>query len=299
VTYPIPPATVAPRGRLRLRLPPRQELARQLTVGKLVKFALLALLTVFFLLPVWVMLITGLKPFAEVSLARMWELPSGIYLDNFQAAFAALGPNLLNSVMLAIPAAILSALLGSMNGYILSKWKFRGSDVIFTAFLFGMFIPYQAILIPLVQFMQQINLVGGIPGLILVHVVYGIPITTLIFRNYYATLPTEVVESGRIDGAGFFGIYRHIALPLSLPGFAVVLIWQFTNIWNEFLFAIVLTRPASWPVTVALNNLAGSQIVEWNVQMAGALLAALPTLVVYILLGRFFLRGLMAGALKG
>ena len=262
-------------------------------VGVLVAFA------AFFLLPVWVMLITGLKPFDQVNLATMWELPSGIYLDNFIAAFDALGPNLLNSVLLAVPAAILSSLLGSMNGSILSKWRFPGSDVIFTLFLFGMFIPYQSILIPLVQFMSTINLVGGIPGLILVHVVYGIPITTLIFRNYYATLPMEVVESARIDGAGFFGVYRHLALPLSAPGFAVVLIWQFTNIWNEFLFAIILTRPDAWPVTVALNNLAGTQIVEWNVQMAGALLAALPTLVVYIVLGRFFLRGLMAGALKG
>jgi glucose/mannose transport system permease protein len=279
-------------------LPARKR--RRLAPGaSLVRFAVLAFFAAFFLLPVWVMLITGLKPFAEVSLARMWDLPSGIYIDNFLAAFDALGPHLLNSIALAVPAAIISSVLGSMNGYVLSKWKFRGSDVIFTAFLFGMFIPYQSILIPLVQFMQTINLVGGIPGLILVHVVYGIPITTLIFRNYYATVPSEVVESGRIDGAGFFGIYRHIVLPLSLPGFAVVLIWQFTNVWNEFLFAIVLTRPGAWPVTVALNNLAGSQIVEWNVQMAGALLAALPTLLVYIILGRFFLRGLMAGALKG
>jgi glucose/mannose transport system permease protein len=295
VTYPIPPATVAPRRRLALP----EGWAGRWTLGSITRLLLLVALTIFFLLPVWVMLITGLKPFAEVNLARMWDLPSGIYIDNFQAALAALGPNLLNSVLLAVPAAILSSLLGSMNGYILSKWKFRGSDVIFTAFLFGMFIPYQSVLIPLVQFMNTINPAGGIQGLILVHVVYGIPITTLIFRNYYATVPGEVIESGRIDGAGFFGIYRHIALPLSLPGFAVVLIWQFTNIWNEFLFAIVLTRPAAWPVTVALNNLAGSQIVEWNVQMAGALLAALPTLAVYILLGRFFLRGLMAGALKG
>jgi glucose/mannose transport system permease protein len=265
----------------------------------LVRIGVLVVFAAFFLLPVWVMLITGLKPFDQVNLATMWELPSGIYLDNFIAAFEALGPNLLNSVLLAVPAAILSSLLGSMNGYILSKWRFPGSDIIFTLFLFGMFIPYQSILIPLVQFMSTINLVGGIPGLILVHVVYGIPITTLIFRNYYATLPMEVVESARIDGAGFFGVYRHLALPLSAPGFAVVLIWQFTNIWNEFLFAIILTRPDAWPVTVALNNLAGTQIVEWNVQMAGALLAALPTLVVYIILGRFFLRGLMAGALKG
>jgi glucose/mannose transport system permease protein len=265
----------------------------------LVRFALLAVFAAFFLLPVWVMLITGLKSFGEVNLATMWELPSGIFLDNFVAAFEALGPNLLNSILLAVPAALLSALLGSMNGYILSKWRFPGSNAIFTLFLFGMFIPYQSILIPLVQFMNTIGLGGGIPGLILVHVVYGIPITTLIFRNYYATLPMEVVESARIDGAGFFGVYRHLVLPLSAPGFAVVLIWQFTNIWNEFLFAIILTRPEAWPVTVALNNLAGTQIVEWNVQMAGALLAALPTLVVYIVLGRFFLRGLMAGALKG
>ena len=263
------------------------------------RFAILLAFAAFFLLPVWVMLITGLKPFDQVSLSTMWDLPKGIFFDNFLAAWDQLAPNLWNSVLLAVPAAAISAVLGSMNGYVFSKWKFRGSDIIFTAFLFGMFIPYQSILIPLVQFLNTINLVGGIPGLILVHIVYGIPITTLIFRNYYATVPTELIESSRIDGAGFFGIYRHIILPLSIPGFAVVLIWQFTNIWNEFLFAIVLTGPDSWPVTVALNNLAGSQIVEWNVQMAGALIAALPTLIVYIVLGRYFLRGLMAGALKG
>jgi glucose/mannose transport system permease protein len=272
---------------------------RRPSPGVFIRFVVLAALAAFFLMPVWVMLITGLKPFAEVNLSRMWELPSGVYVDNFLAAWEKLAPNLRNSIVLAFPASAIAAVLGSMNGYVLSKWKFRGSDLIFTLFLFGMFIPYQSILIPLVQFMDAIGLVGGIPGLVVVHVVYGIPITTLIFRNYYATVPTELVESGRIDGAGFFGIYRHLILPLSIPAFAVVLIWEFTNIWNEFLFAVILTRPDSWPVTVALNNLAGSQIVQWNVQMAGALLAALPTLVVYIVLGRFFLRGLMAGALKG
>jgi glucose/mannose transport system permease protein len=294
VTAPAPVPTVQPLPALDA---PRTPGGSRVAVTT--RFVVLLVLALFFLLPVWVMVITGLKPFDQVSLSTMWDLPRGIFLDNFVAAWDQLAPNMLNSVLLAVPAAGISAVLGSMNGYILSKWKFRGSDVIFTAFLFGMFIPYQSVLIPLVQFLSTINLVGGLPGLILVHVVYGIPITTLIFRNYYATLPGEIVESGRIDGAGFFGIYRHIVLPLSIPGFAVVLIWQFTNIWNEFLFAIVLTRPETWPVTVALNNLAGSQIVQWNVQMAGALLAALPTLVVYILLGRFFLRGLMAGALKG
>ena len=269
------------------------------SLGRGFRFVLLVACAAFFLLPIWVMLITGLKSFDEVSLARMWELPSRINLDNFAAAFERLAPNLLNSVLLAVPAAAISALIGSMNGYILSKFKFPGSDIVFSLFLVGMFIPYQSVLIPLVIFVQTIGLSGSLAGLILVHVIYGIPITTLIFRNYYATVPTEIVESARVDGAGFFAIYRHLILPLSVPGFAVVLIWQFTQVWNEFLFALVLTRPQTWPVTVALNNMAGTQIVEWNVQMAGALLAALPTLVVYIFLGRDFLRGLMAGALKG
>jgi len=163
-----------------------------------------------------------------------------------------------------------------------------------------MFIPYQSILIPLVQTLQAMHLYGSIPGLILVHVVYGIPITTLIFRNYYATVPTELVEASRIDGASFFGIYRWILFPISIPGFVVVMIWQFTSIWNDFLFGVTLANtPKVYPITVALNNIAGSFSVPWNVQMAGALLTALPPLLVYIFLGRYFMRGLMAGSLKG
>lgn len=268
-------------------------------VARWVAFGFLCLMALIFLLPVYVMVITGLKSFQEVSLATMWDLPSGLHFDNFVAAFGQLRPHLVNSLLLTIPAAAGSAVLGAFNGYVLSKWKFRGSELVFTLLLFGMFIPYQSILIPLVQFMQAINLYGGVPGLILVHIVYGIPITTLIFRNYFAAVPKELVESARIDGCDLFKTFWHIMLPVAAPAFAVVLIWQFTNIWNEFLFAIILTRPSSWPVTVALNNLAGSQIVEWNVQMSGALLAAIPTLTVYILLGRYFVRGLMAGAVKG
>jgi glucose/mannose transport system permease protein len=163
-----------------------------------------------------------------------------------------------------------------------------------------MFIPYQSILIPLVRFMQSIGLYGSIPGLILVHVIYGIPITTLIFRNYYAAIPTELVEAAKIDGAGILHMYWWVLFPLSIPGFVVVAIWQFTSIWNDFLFGVIVTsRPSVQPITVALNNMAGSYIVEWNVQMAGALLTALPTLLVYIVLGRFFMRGLLAGSLKG
>lgn len=260
---------------------------------------LLIAAAVFYLMPIYVLLTTGFKSFQEVNLATMWALPSGIHLDNFVAAFEKLAPNLSNSLSLTVAATILSAILGSMNGYVLSKWKFRGADLVFTALLFGMFIPYQSILIPLVRSMQIIGLYGKLWGLVLTHVIYGIPMTTLIFRNYYAGIPTEVVEAAHIDGAGLLGIYRYVMLPLAIPSFVVVTIWQFTSIWNEFLFAVTLTSPRYWPVTVALQNLAGSQIVEWNVQMAGAFLAALPTLLVYIFLGRFFLRGLMAGALKG
>ncbi len=268
-------------------------------ISRVLMYILLVFMAAFFLMPIYVLLVTGLKSFAEVDLQRMWALPSGFHLDNFIAAFKALAPNLGNSMKLVIPSSIISSMVGSVNGYIFSKWKFKYSDIIFTLVLFGMFIPYQSILIPLVQFMETLGLRGSITGLILVHIIYGIPITTLIFRNYYAGVPTEVLEAGRIDGAGLIGLYRYIVFPLSIPGFVVVLIWQFTQAYNDFLFAVVLTKNSTWPVTVALNNLAGSQIVQWNVQMAGALLAALPTLLVYILLGRYFLRGLMAGALKG
>ncbi|MFQ6015753.1 MAG: carbohydrate ABC transporter permease [Anaerolineae bacterium] len=278
-------------------------------------YVVLIAFAAFYLMPVYLLFITGMKSFAEVSMSRMWDLPSGLHFESFfkawsggtaaegfggLAQFGGLGGNFINSVYLTVPATIISAMLGSINGYVLSKWKFRGSDMLFPLLLFGMFIPYQSILIPLVQVLSKIGLYGTIPGLIFVHVVYGIPITTLIFRNYYAAVPSELVEAARIDGANIFGVYRHVLFPLSMPGFVVVMIWQFTNIWNDFLFAVTVTgNPEVQPITVALNNLAGSLIVEWNVQMAGSLLAALPTLLVYIFLGRFFMRGLLAGSLKG
>ncbi len=276
--------------------------------GRVLVYAALIAFAALFLMPVYVLIVTGLKSFAEVNLYRMWDLPSGLHFDSYAKAwfgsveegFRGLSLNFLNSVYTTVPATLISAMLGSMNGYVLAKWKFRGSDVLFPLLLFGMFIPYQSILIPLVQVLSKSGLYGTIPGLIFVHVVYGIPITTLIFRNYYATVPTELVEAAKIDGAGILGIYRSVMFPLSMPGFVVVMIWQFTSIWNDFLFAVTVAQnPNIQPITVGLNNLAGSYIVEWNVQMAGALLAALPTLLVYIFLGRYFMRGLMAGSLKG
>jgi glucose/mannose transport system permease protein len=271
-------------------------------------YAILIIAAAFYLLPVYVLVVTGMKSFQEVSLARMWDLPSGLHFDSFAKAWfgkssegiRGLGENFMNSVYLAVPATLISAALGSMNGYVLAKWKFRGSNIVFPLMLFGMFIPYQSILIPLVQVLQRMHLYGSLWGLIFVHVVYGIPITTLIFRNYYAAIPNELIEASKIDGAGILGIYRHILFPISMPGFVVVMIWQFTSIWNDFLFGVIVTsRPAVQPITVALNNMAGSYIVEWNVQMAGALLAAIPTLLIYVLLGRYFMGGLLAGSLKG
>jgi glucose/mannose transport system permease protein len=286
---------------------------RPLRWQRVLLYAVLIIFAFFFLMPVYVLLVTGLKSFAEVNLRDMWKLPAGLHFDSYIKAwfgsqtegFRGLNGNFLNSVYLTAPATLLSAMWGSINGYILAKWKFRGSNILFPLLLFGMFIPYQSILIPLVQTLQKISIFGvrfygTIPGLILAHVVYGLPITTLIFRNYYANIPTELIEASRIDGANIFSIYRYILFPLSLPGFVVVMIWQFTSIWNDFLFAVTITsNPATQPITVGLNNLAGSYIVEWNVQMAGALIAALPTLLVYIFLGRFFMRGLLAGSLKG
>ena len=263
-------------------------------------YIILTALAAVYLLPIYLMLLTGFKSISQVDLKTMWDLPNaGLHIENFIAGYKQLAPNINNSLMMVIPESILSAFLGSLNGYLLAKWKFRGSNLIFSLILFGMFIPYQSILIPLVKFMQAIKLYGDIPGLVMVHIIYGIPITTLIFRNYYAGIGTEILEAGRMDGASLMGLYRHIMFPLSAPSFAVVIIWQFTQAWNEFLFAVVLTNQSHWPVTVALNNLAGSQLVQWNVLMAATLLAALPTLLVYVFLGRYFLRGLMAGALKG
>jgi glucose/mannose transport system permease protein len=263
-------------------------------------YIILILSALFFLTPIYVFLMTGLKSFKEVNIQNMWSLPEVLTLDGFFAAFVKLSPNLLNSFLLTIPATIISSILGSLNGYVISKWRFKGANTIFIIMLFGMFIPYQSILIPLVQFLSWIRLYGNLPGLILTHVVYGIPITTLVFRNYYIEIPDSLIEAAQLDGFGIINIYVRIIFPISAPAFVVVIIWHFSNIWNEFLFAVVLVQnPVNQPITVALRNLAGSQIVEWNVQMAGALIAAIPTLIIYILLGKYFIRGLLAGSVKG
>ena len=262
--------------------------------------AVLFLALLFFLLPIYVMINNGLKDALHVDVATMWNLPETLGLGGFSAAWEKLSANLFNSVVMVVPSTFLSLLFGSINGYILSKWKFRGSEIIFALILFGFFIPYQVILLPLVQFTQTIHVYGTLLGLILVHVVYGLPVCTLIFRNFYAGVSREIVEAAVVDGANKYQTYTRIMFPLALPAFAVGAIFQFTGIWNDFLFGVVIIPGSqNQPITVALNNLSGNYSVDWNVVMAGAILAALPTGLVYIFFSRYFVRGLLAGSIKG
>jgi glucose/mannose transport system permease protein len=264
-----------------------------------VGLAALTIAALLFLMPVYVMVMAGLKSEAQADAAHMWELPESINAEGLRTAWEALGPNFGNSIATVVPATIISSLVGALVGYVFAKLPFRGSNFAFGALLMGMFIPYQVVLVPLVRFLVSVGLYGTIPGLVLVHSIYGIPIATLIFRNYFTALPHEIIEAGQIDGAGHWTIFRRLMLPLSLPGFVVCGIFQFTNQWNDFLFGItVLPDPTQQPITVALNNLSGNFSVQWNTVMAGALLAAVPTALVYLLLGRYFIRGLAAGSVK-
>ncbi|MCL4878839.1 MAG: carbohydrate ABC transporter permease [Anaerolineae bacterium] len=265
-----------------------------------VVYGLLFLCLLIYLLPIYMILVTALKSPDAVNLNTAWDLPKSIYWQSFEEVYNEFGNRIRNSLILVTLATVFSALMGSLNGYVLSKWRIPGEKILFPLMLFGMFIPYQAILIPLFDFLRRVDLYGGLPGLILIHVVYGLPITTLIFRNFYVEIPDEMLEAGMMDGANFFDLYARIVFPLSIPGFVVVIIWQVTQIWNEFLFAVMLTSGTkAEPITVGLAQLAGGEAVKWNQTMAGALVAALPPLLVYIFAGRYFIRGLLAGSVKG
>lgn len=268
-------------------------------LARTLRYAALLLFLLIVLIPVYVLLVTSFKGPGDASPDRAWSLPSTWTLDNWRAAEEALTPAIWRTLQMVVPSAIISAVLGSLNGFVLSRWSFRGANLVFTLILFGMFIPYQAVIIPLNELVLDLNLSSGVPTLILLHVVFGIPITTLIFRNYYQTVPHELVEAARIDGAGMLRTYWSVILPISIPSFVVVLIWQFTSAWNDFLFAVFFSSSQNGPVTLALNNLAnGALLQNYGVSMAGALYASLPTLVVYIVLGRYFIGGLMSGSVK-
>ena len=272
-------------------------------------YLVLLLFALFYLLPLYVMVINSLKPLEEITGGNMMALPSAWTLDAWRSAWSTaqigveptgLKPYFLNSIMMVVPAVAISTFVGAFNGYVLTKWRFRGDSIVFGLMLFSCFIPFQIVLIPMAMVLGRLGLAGSVLGLVLVHVVYGIGFTTLYYRNYYAAFPTELVSAPKIDGAGFFPIFWRILLPVSGPITVVSVIWQFTNIWNDFLFGVSFGG-TSQPMTVALNNLVQSStgVKEYNVHFAGAILAALPTLVVYIVAGRFFVRGLMAGSVKG
>ncbi len=281
--------------------------------GKLTRaliYAVLLLFVFYYLLPLYVMLVNSFKPLDEIRKGGMLNLPQQWTIQPWLSAWSTaqigvqptgLKPFFINSVLMVVPAVAISTIAGALNGYVLTKWRFRGANIVFGMLLLSCFIPFQIVLIPMARILGILGLAGSIWGLILVHVIYGLGFTTLYFRNYYENFPTELVRAAQIDGASFFQIFRRILLPSSGPIIVVSVIWQFTNIWNDFLFGASFSGPYSTPMTVALNNLVSSStgVKEYNVHFAGAILAALPTLVVYIVSGRYFVRGLMSGAVKG
>jgi glucose/mannose transport system permease protein len=273
-------------------------------------FAVLGLFCIYYLVPLFVMVSTSLKSLAEIREGTLLAPPRAISTDAWAKAWSAacvgvrcngLAPYFANSVLMVVPAVLISTFLGALNGYALTKWRFRGADTIFALMLFGAFIPFQVILLPMARTLGELGLAGTIPGLIFVHTVYGLAFTTLFFRNFFIGVSDGIVQAAQIDGAGFFGIFFRIVLPMSIPAIVVTVIWQFTQIWNDFLFGIAFTVGESNPVTVALNNVVNTStgVKEYNVDMAAAIIAALPTLAVYVVAGAWFVRGLAAGAVKG
>nr|WP_296072375.1 carbohydrate ABC transporter permease [uncultured Actinoplanes sp.] len=250
-------------------------------------------------MPMYVLIVTSFKAGSDIGVTSQWNLPTHWTVASWSKAWTALQPAFLRTFQLAVPVALISSIIGAANGFVLSRWRFPGADVVFTLILFGMFIPYQAVMIPLREIVTTLGIAPGIPTLVFVHCIYGIPICTLIFRNYYATtVPEELVEAARVDGAGLLRTFAWIILPISIPGFVVTIIWQFTSAWNDYLFAIFLSNTRNGPITIALNALAGAQSPDYAASMAGALITSLPTLIVYVLLGRWFIGGLMAGSVK-
>jgi len=283
---------------------------RALTPQRVLLYLVLLFLALIFLTPIYVMVVNSIKPLDEIRAGNLVSLPLAPTIEPWLQAWSkaqigvqptGLAPYFLNSFLMVIPAVVLSTVIGALNGYVLTQFKVRGATLIFGALLFSVFIPFQIVLIPMARLLGELGLAGTVGGLVLVHTVYGIGFGTLFFRNFYAAFPQELVKSARMDGAGFFVLFWRLMLPNSLPIVVVNIIWQFTNIWNDFLFGASFSDFDSYPLTVALNNLVSSStgVKEYNVHFAGAFIAALPTLIVYVLSGKYFVRGLMAGSVKG
>ena len=281
-----------------------------INIGRTLIYLILLFFAFIYLAPLYVMFTTSLKDIEEIRSGNLMALPLDPTFYAWKKAWSSactgsecrgLAPFFWNSVRIVFPAVIISTIVGAFNGYALAKWKFKGSEFLFGALLFGCFIPFQVILLPMAKLLGSLGLANTVTGLVLVHVIYGVAFTTLFFRNYYVGIPTELVKAAKLDGAGFFAIFRHIFIPLSTPIFVVTIIWQFTQIWNDFLFGVVYSGSGTQPITVALNNLVNTSVggKEYNVDMAAAIIAAMPTLVVYVIAGKYFVKGLTAGAVKG
>jgi glucose/mannose transport system permease protein len=305
---------------------PGRDPARHSVVTRVFIYGLLILFALIYLVPLGVMILTSLKPLDEVTGGNMFALPEHPTFQPWVQAWseAHIGVSettgihgyFRNSIKLVVPAVAISTLLGALNGFVLTKWRFKGHNLVFGMMLFACFIPFQSVIIPMAVVFGDMGELGNelsdltgwsfglddpIVHLVIVHVVYGLGFTTLFFRNYYEVFPTELVKAAMVDGAGFFQIFRRVLLPNSTPIVIVTVIYQFTNIWNDFLFSSTYAAGDTSPMTVALNNLVNTStgIVEYNTNMAAAIIAAAPTLIVYIAGGRYFIRGLMAGAVKG
>lgn len=283
--------------------------ARQI-LGHAFIYGLLIILAIAFLAPLLTMILTSLKSMDEIRAGNLFALPSSPSLEAWGKVWnsacigvdcGGLKGHFLVSFLMVIPAVFFSVSLGALNGYVLTKWRFKGDNIFFALILFGCFIPFQTVLIPMARLLGFLGIAGTVPGLVLVHVVYGIPFTTLFFRNYFVSIPNEIMRAARVDGAGFWSILLRILLPISWPIIMVSVIWQFTGIWNDFLFGVAFSSGNGQPVTVALNNLVNTSTgtKAYNEDMAAAVITALPTIAVYVLAGRYFVRGLMAGSVKG
>lgn len=273
-------------------------------------YLLLSLFALYYLAPLFVMVTTSLKSLEEIRTGSLISLPREVTFDAWATAWSTacsgikcegLKPYFWNSIMMAVPAVAISTFIGAINGYVIAQWRFRGANLIFSLMLFGCFIPFQVVLLPMARLLGIFGLAGSIQGLVFVHVVYGLGFTTLFFRNYYVSISPELIRAAKIDGAGFFQIFWSVFLPLSIPIIVVTVIWQFTQIWNDFLFGVSFSQAGTQPITVALNNIVNSTtgVKEYNVDMAAAIIAALPTLLVYVVAGKYFIRGLTAGSVKG
>jgi glucose/mannose transport system permease protein len=310
-TYAAPTRSVASAGlNADATTGPRGPRPKRLTASRIGVYAFLLIASLFFLLPLWVMIVTSLKTMPEIRLGMIFNWPQELTFDPWIKAWDTactgrdcngLKPGFWNSVKITVPSVIVSIIVAAINGYALSYWKYKGSEILFAILVFGAFVPYQVVIYPLIIGFRSVGLFATLPGIIIVHTIFGMPILTLLFRNFFAALPPELFKAARVDGAGFWQIFFRIMVPMSVPITIVAIILQVTGIWNDFLFGLVFAGRENMPMTVQLNNIVVTTtgIREYNVNMSATILSAAVPLVIYFVSGKWFVRGIAAGAVKG